>query len=45
MDYWRGRPNDKHIYMYFYRGELPSLWPMWFFSCARKGKTRGLLQR
>lgn len=45
MDYWRGRPNSKHICMYFYKGSLPSLWPVWFFSRSPQGKTRCSLQR
>lgn len=44
MAYWCGRPNDKHICMNVYNGSLPSLWPVWFLSCAPKGKTRHLPQ-
>ena len=44
MDYWRGRPNDKHICMYFCKETLPSLWPMWVFSCVSEGKAKYELQ-
>lgn len=44
MDYWHGRPNDKHICMYFCKETLPSLWPMWVFSCVSEGKAKYELQ-
>lgn len=39
MDYWRGRPNGKHICMYFYKRSLPSLWPMWVSPVLQRTKT------